>query len=97
MRPIQQTCTPRQDILGGTFNPEIFTASLHQVLKAYRGEDSASHSLYTQAEPFFREATYPTEGMRSVLNAALGRLAGETACPRSSVWRPASAAARPIP
>lgn len=81
MQPIQQTCIPRQDILGGTFNPEILTASLHQVLKAYRGEDSTSHGLYTQAEPFFREATYPTDGMRAVLDAALGRLAGDSSLP----------------
>ena len=81
MRPIQHACTPRQDILGGTFNPEIFTASLHQVLKAYRGEDSTSHDLYTRAEPFFGEATYPTAGMRSVLDAALGRLTGDNSQP----------------
>jgi hypothetical protein len=32
MLPIQVTCQPRLDILQGSFNPEIFTASLSQVM-----------------------------------------------------------------
>ena len=49
MQSIQQTCQPRADILRGSFNPEIVTASLSQVVDAYRGRASAAHSLYTDA------------------------------------------------
>jgi hypothetical protein len=33
MLPIQHTCHPRQDILQGSFNPEVFTASLSQEVR----------------------------------------------------------------
>jgi hypothetical protein len=58
MLPIQDTCQPRSDILQGSFNSEIFTASLSQVMDRYRGKPVATHALYTDAESFFREATY---------------------------------------
>jgi hypothetical protein len=47
VRSILETCRPRADILGGTFNPEIFTASLSQVLDFYRGKKTVIHNLYT--------------------------------------------------
>jgi hypothetical protein len=37
MKSILETCTPRPDFIKGTFNPEIFTASLSQVIDHYRG------------------------------------------------------------
>jgi len=40
----------RPDILAGTFNPEIFTASLSQVVDFYRGRKTTIHNLYTDAE-----------------------------------------------
>ena len=46
-------CTPREDIIAGTFNPEIFTASLSEVLAFYRQENAKLHSLYTDAARFF--------------------------------------------
>jgi predicted AAA+ superfamily ATPase len=81
MLSIQHTCQPRQDILQGSFNPEIFTASLSQVMDHYRGRPAATHALYTDAESFFREATYPTEGLRMVLTDVFSRLAGENSAP----------------
>ena len=77
MRSILDTCQPRRDILEGTFNPEIFTASLSQVMDAYRGRAPSMHSLYTDAEQFFTKGTYPTEGLRLTLADVFGRLAGE--------------------
>ena len=75
MKSILQTCTPRPDIIEGTFNPEIFTASLSQVLQAY--EDSQSiKTVYTDPEIFFKEATYPTGGLKTVLASTVGRLSG---------------------
>jgi hypothetical protein len=47
------SCRPRADILAGIFNPEIFTASLSQVVDSYRGKPVATHPLYTDAAQFF--------------------------------------------
>lgn len=81
MRSILETCKPRADILGGTFNPEIFTASLSQVLDFYRGKKTVIHNIYTDAQQFFTQATYPTQGLRRVLYEVFGRLAGDNAMP----------------
>ena len=81
MRSILDTCRPRADILGGTFNPEIFTASLSQVLDFYRGKKTVIHNLYTDAQQFFTQATYPTDGLRRVLYEVFGRLSGDNAMP----------------
>ena len=79
--PILSACTPREDLLKGTFNPEIFTASLGAVMKFYRGERSGIHSIYADADAFFREATYPSNGIKSVLADVFGRLAGDNSVP----------------
>ena len=81
MQSILQTCQPRADLLQGSFNPEIFTASLSQVVDSYRGRASATHSLYTDAQQFFRDATYPTEGLRMALTDVLSRLTGDNSAP----------------
>lgn len=78
MQSILDACKPRSDILEGTFNPEIFTASLSQVMNAYRGQSSITHSLYTDGKQFLGAATYPTEGLRTVLADVFGRLAGQS-------------------
>ena len=33
MKSILNSCEPRPDIIAGTFNPEIFTASLSEVFR----------------------------------------------------------------
>lgn len=76
VRSILEVCRPRKDILEGTFNPEIFTAGLSQVMNAYRGGTSIAHKLYTDADQFFGDGTYPTEGLRMVLADVFGRIAG---------------------
>ena len=81
MKSIIESCEPRPDLLKGTFNPEIFTASLSAVIKYYRGLDAGIHSIYTDAEHFFNEATYPTEGLKMVLAEVFGRLAGDSNTP----------------
>ncbi len=40
MQSILQACTPRDDILAGTFNPEIFTASISLMLSPTASEDA---------------------------------------------------------
>lgn len=80
MNSILQACQPRPDLLGGSFNPEVFTASLRQVVGHYRGEVKVE-TAYTDAETFFREATSPTEGMQRVIEHVLRRLAGDNLVP----------------
>lgn len=81
MQSILRTCEPRKDIIEGSFNPEIFTASISQVASAYSGQGSAIDSIYTDAEAFFREATFPTEGLRRVVRDVMGRLNGDSSKP----------------
>ena len=81
MKSILDTCTPRADILTGAFNPEIFTASLSQVMDHYRGKGTSLHTLYTDAESFFRKATYPTHGMKAVVSEVMARLTGDVTVP----------------
>ena len=38
MKTVLETCIPRQSILQGTFNPEIFTAALGPVIQHYKGQ-----------------------------------------------------------
>jgi hypothetical protein len=81
MRSIVEACQPRADILTGSFNLEIFTASLSHVMDCYRGQATSIHTLYTDAEQFFRQATYPTEGLCMALAEVFGRLAGDNSVP----------------
>jgi len=81
MRSILSSCTPRQDILTGIFNPEIFTASLSQVMDFYRGKSGIIHSLYTDGLQFFQDATYPTDNLKIILADVFRRLAGDNTAP----------------
>ena len=81
MKSILQSCQPRDDIITGSFNPEVFTASLSQVVDYYRRKASKIDNLYTDGEQFFREGTYPTEGLRMVLSEVFGRLSGDSNVP----------------
>jgi hypothetical protein len=47
-------CEPRPDIIAGAFNPEIFTASLSEVVRFYSGQGAGINAIYTDAEQFFR-------------------------------------------
>lgn len=76
MRDILSACQPGEEILGGHFNPELFKASLSRVLEDYangRAEENAA-SIYSDPMAFFRDATYPTQGLKDIINNALGRL-----------------------
>jgi predicted AAA+ superfamily ATPase len=81
MPSILDACTPRQDILQGTFNPEIFTPSLSAALAFYAGKASGLHAMYTDAKQFFGEATYPTDGLKMVVSEVFTRIAGDNSVP----------------
>jgi hypothetical protein len=80
MNSILKSCKPRPDLTSGSFNPEVFTASLRQVIGHYRGDVSVT-TAYTDAEVFFEEATSPTYGMRRVVEHVLRRLSGDNMVP----------------
>jgi len=81
MNNILKACEPRKDILGGTFNPEIFTALISEVLRFYSGHRAGIHRVYTDAERFFKDVTYPTDGLKMLLSEVFARLAGDNTVP----------------
>lgn len=85
MKTIFDTCQPRKSILQGTFNPEVFTAALSPVIQFYRSGEGSIDSIYTDAEKFFTEATYPTEGLRQTVSNVFRRIAGDQTAP--SIYR----------
>ena len=81
MKSILETCVPRPDLLQGSFNPEIFTANLGEVIQHYQNQSAAIDSIYTNAEEFFGEATFPTASLRQLLADVFGRLGGDNSRP----------------
>ena len=69
MQTIFDTCTPRPDVLTGTLTEDQFAAKLSNVVA-----DTAA-DVYRIPEEFFA-ATYPTEGMRTLIEDCFGRLTG---------------------
>lgn len=67
---IFDVCTPRKDVLDGTFTEADFAADLASVLS---GTASAE---YRDPARFFAQ-TYPTEGLKTLLSSVCGRLAGD--------------------
>ncbi len=61
--------TPRQDVLVGELTESRFAASLEEVVTG------SAPDAYGIADQFFA-ATYPSGGLRTLLNEALGRLGG---------------------
>jgi hypothetical protein len=69
MLPLDAVCEPRPEVLQGELREEIFAARLKDVL------DGRADPVYQDPSVFF-DTTYPTEGLRTLLREALGRLAG---------------------
>ncbi|MGQ9851428.1 MAG: ATP-binding protein [Aggregatilineaceae bacterium] len=69
MQSIFATCEPRPEVLSGELREEIFAARLRDVV------EGCADTLYQRPETFF-DNTYPTEGLRLLLDEALGRLSG---------------------
>ncbi|MGS0467884.1 hypothetical protein ACU8V3_12625 [Cobetia marina] len=100
MKNVIFTCKPRPEILAGTFNPEIFTASLSRVLGDYRKGEAreGANSLYSDPVAFFRDATHPTQGLCTILDNALARLTnGDLSRPAMQRLDTAFGGVRPIP
>jgi hypothetical protein len=69
MKTIFDCCEPRPEVLRGDLREEIFAARLKDVI-----EDKAD-PVYQDPATFF-DNTYPTAGLRLLLDEALGRLTG---------------------
>ena len=69
LRVIFDTCEPRDEVLRGDLRDEMFAARLRDVM-----EDRAD-PVYQEAKRFF-DNTFPTEGLRTLVREALGRLSG---------------------
>jgi len=69
MKTIFESCQPRDEVLKGELKDEIFRASLNDVHLG-KAED-----VYKNPRIFF-EHTYRTDGLKTLLNEALGRLTG---------------------
>ena len=81
MGSVLDYCNPRPEIIAGSFNPEVFTASLSPIIEFYQGKKSSLDSIYTDAEQFFKEATYPTQGLCTTLSEVFGRISGDATVP----------------
>ncbi|MBN1262662.1 MAG: ATP-binding protein [Anaerolineae bacterium] len=72
MHSVFATCVPRSEVLEGELQEDIFAARLKDVL------DGRAVAVYQKPSVFF-ENTYPTTGLRSLLQESLGRLTGAKA------------------
>ena len=85
MKSVLETCIPRESIIKGSFNPEVFTAALMPVIDYYRTGNATIDEIYTNGESFFRDATYPTQGLTSTITSVFRRISGDGSAP--SVYR----------
>jgi predicted AAA+ superfamily ATPase len=69
MQTIFENCEPRPEVLKGELREEIFAARLKDVI------DRKADPVYQDPATFF-DNTYPTEGLKLLLDEALGRLTG---------------------
>ncbi|HIP88189.1 MAG TPA: ATP-binding protein [Anaerolineales bacterium] len=69
MKTVFDSCEPRPEVLTGELKEETFAARLRDVI------EGKADPVYQDPALFF-ENTYPTEGLRVLLNEALGRLTG---------------------
>jgi hypothetical protein len=66
---LYESIQPRGDVLGGDLTESRFAASLEEVVAG------TAPDAYGDAAAFFA-ATYPSGGLKSLLNEALGRIGG---------------------
>ncbi|MBU2498448.1 MAG: AAA family ATPase, partial [Proteobacteria bacterium] len=69
MKTIFETCQPRDEVLRGELKDEIFRASLTDV------HNQQAEDVYKDPKTFF-DHTHRTDGLKTLLKEALGRLTG---------------------
>jgi predicted AAA+ superfamily ATPase len=76
--PVFDLCTPRDEVLHGDLREDMFAARLKDVLDDKDVLEHKVDPVYGDPVTFF-ENTYPTAGLKTLLNDALGRLVGNAA------------------
>lgn len=71
LRPIFETCTPRDEVLKGHLSEDMFAARLKDVM------NGRADPIYQDASRFFVN-TYPTDGLRTLVGEVLGRITGHS-------------------
>jgi len=69
MQTIFESCQPRADVLAGELGQDSFAARLKDVI------NQQADAVYQNPQRFF-DNTYPTEGLKLLLDEAMGRLTG---------------------
>ena len=69
MKTIFESCQPRPEVLLGELSEDIFAARLRDVV------EGNAEAVYQNPSVFF-ENTYPTDGLKLLVNEVLGRLTG---------------------
>jgi len=67
VKPVWQTCTPRKEVLSGEVKGDIFAAKLGEVVRG------TAPDVYQKPGVFFQN-TFPTIGLKSLLEATFKRL-----------------------
>jgi hypothetical protein len=70
MKTIFELCLPRKEVTEGSLSQDIFAARLKDVM------DGVGDDVYKDPRAFF-ENTFPTSGLKTLLNDALGRMVGD--------------------
>ena len=68
LRPITETCRPRDEVLRGGLSDNHFAAQLDQVV-----HNPEKYPIYGDAQQFF-DITHPTRGLKDLLARTFGRL-----------------------
>ena len=71
LKPLQETCIPREEVRSGTISAVDFAARLEQVVA-----DPGTYADYGDPSRFF-SLTYPTSGMKRLLTSLFGRLSDQ--------------------
>ncbi|MBQ3818015.1 MAG: hypothetical protein II846_02470 [Acetobacter sp.] len=80
VKTIFEICKPREDVLKGTSSESDFAADLSRVICAYKSgayeSENGTPPEYSDSRLFF-ETTYPTRGLRFLLENVCARLSGK--------------------
>ena len=88
MKPVYETCKPREEVLEGALVEDIFAAELTPVMTG------AAPKVYADAGTFFAN-TFPTEGLCALAREVFKRLSGKGGKPDALAPAPQAAPRSP--
>ena len=81
VKTIFEICKPREDVLKGTSSKSDFATDLSRVICAYKSgayeSGNGTPPEYSDSSRLFFETTYPTRGLRFLLENVCARLSGK--------------------